>query len=1110
MKFENKFNPTNFLKGMIFLFASFMTTSVFGQAANHIVISEVAPMGGSSSAFNSGEYIELYNPFSTDVTFGANVKITSGGGTTTSNAAYWTISLAGKTIKGYGFLLIGDGGVAVTPDLLFPSSHNLANSGTRSSVQLMDGVTIIDAFGWDPLSISSPNCEVTAFQPSSTSSDKKSFERKSGVSATSHDTQGNAWDSNDNSKDFFENTPSTANPQNSYSPIAANPYNLSPTKGPGTVTVSPGVWKFNASTTIKFVLKTSSGNVVNGLKIVKPTTFVWDSSLFNVQPNTVNITQSADTTVFNNFTLTGTDSITITIPNVTAADTTDEFTFSILTSSDGASFSSITVQPKTLVYGLPKTAAEIKVKKSGVYSYLGKWVVMQGIVTAGNEFGGPSYLQDNTAGFAIYDSSVSNHIECGDEITVLGKVTSYNELFELTPASILETIGQGIAYDTLTLTIPQVKAQIQSGVEPYESRLIRINGIEKVLTTNNAPTSSWKVTGNGTNYNLVVGSDTIQARISAKTNLANLSIPSSKFDIVGDLGQYTNLYQLLPRSYDDIIVQGAGPRIVSFAPYESSISPSGMTFSFQTNSPGTTIINYGKTSAYGSTASDGNYVTQHQITLSGLDLSTVYHVRLGSSYSNDTTYTSDYIVETSSLTSTGTMNVYFNRSIDNSVSTGEDAQVVNISQKLLNRIDAAQHSIDLALYSLSGTVGSSIAAKLIDAKKRGVKVRVIGENDNSGTAPWTTLKSNAIQVIFDNYDATNAGAGLMHNKFVVVDNRDSSDTDDWVWTGSWNATDLGNNNDAQNVIEIQDKSLANAYTIEFEEMWGSNTNTPNASNSRFGARKMDNTPHIFNIAGTPVELYFDPSDNTTNHIGYALNASVSSINVGLLTFTRSDLAQILVNKKNAGEKVHVILDNKTDTGNQFSFLQNNGVDIRLKGNAVPGLFHHKYAVIDADKYSADQVVITGSHNWSSSAENSNNENTLVIHNHRIANLYLQEFKARYIEAGGTDVISDVAKNLNTEIPTNFDLKQNYPNPFNPTTTIIFSIPAVSRDLISTYIVTLKVYDVLGREVVTLVNEEKAPGNYEMKFDGTNLASGVYFYSLMTNGFFQTKKMILMK
>jgi len=94
-------------------------------------------------------------------------------------------------------------------------------------------------------------------------------------------------------------------------------------------------------------------------------------------------------------------------------------------------------------------------------------------------------------------------------------------------------------------------------------------------------------------------------------------------------------------------------------------------------------------------------------------------------------------------------------------------------------------------------------------------------------------------------------------------------------------------------------------------------------------------------------------------------------------------------------------------------------------------------------------------------------------------------------------------NNETNPPTEFDLYQNYPNPFNPYTTIEYQIPEIS-------LVTLKVYDVLGNEITTLVNEEKPAGSYEVEFDATTLPSGVYFYRLQAGDFFETKKMVLMK
>ena len=105
------------------------------------------------------------------------------------------------------------------------------------------------------------------------------------------------------------------------------------------------------------------------------------------------------------------------------------------------------------------------------------------------------------------------------------------------------------------------------------------------------------------------------------------------------------------------------------------------------------------------------------------------------------------------------------------------------------------------------------------------------------------------------------------------------------------------------------------------------------------------------LLGTHIELYFDPSDNTSNHIGVVLNAAKYSINISMLTFTYDYLAQVLINKKNEGDKVRVVLDNNTDNGNEYDNLLNNGIDIHLKGSALTGLLHHKYAIVDAETIS---------------------------------------------------------------------------------------------------------------------------------------------------------------
>ena len=118
-----------------------------------------------------------------------------------------------------------------------------------------------------------------------------------------------------------------------------------------------------------------------------------------------------------------------------------------------------------------------------------------------------------------------------------------------------------------------------------------------------------------------------------------------------------------------------------------------------------------------------------------------------------------------------------------------------------------------------------------------------------------------------------------------------------------------------------------------------------------------------------------------------------------------------------------------------------------------------------------------------------------------------QYRLKQIDNDGKYNYSDIVE-VNVETPTQFALEQNYPNPFNPTTTIKYSVPKIINHKSS--IINLKIYDILGNEVATLVNENKAPGNYEVNFDGSNLSSGVYFYRLETGSFTSVKKLMLIK
>jgi len=132
--------------------------------------------------------------------------------------------------------------------------------------------------------------------------------------------------------------------------------------------------------------------------------------------------------------------------------------------------------------------------------------------------------------------------------------------------------------------------------------------------------------------------------------------------------------------------------------------------------------------------------------------------------------------------------------------------------------------------------------------------------------------------------------------------------------------------------------------------------------------------------------------------------------------------------------------------------------------------------------------------------------------------YLRGCLINGILYGDTSVILGISK-ISSEVPNSFSLSQNYPNPFNPSTKIKFQVaPPLNLPLTGGDVpavagsvgVKLKIYDALGREVATLVNQQLQPGTYEAEWDASNYPSGVYFYKLETNNFSETKKLVLMK
>ncbi len=777
----------------------------------------------------------------------------------------------------------------------------------------------------------------------------------------------------------------------------------------------------------------------------------------------------------------------------------------------------------SFVYSQVVPIADLRMNDAnGVPVDTGQVFTISGIVTCSDQFGGPSAVQDETAGISIFGTNFTNQVELGDSVTVTSVLTHFNGLteFDFRRAGSSVTIHSTTEVPESTiLTINDIATQQWNGFEEYEGLLIRINNVTINASGNFA---------SGTNYNISDATGTLAAGLRIDNNVSTIigtPIPSGQVDIIGILGQYNNPpntppfddgYQVQPRFIQDIVYDGA-PLILTPV-YASDIDTNSFTVYFNTARNGNSQVKYGLTPSLelDSVVIDSN-TTIHKVEITGLQPFTLYYFKAYSTNDVGTSSSDLYSVRTASANpSPGTINVYFNFSVDTTVAIPGNAANGNVDfkSKLIERINTATYSIDLALYSFFGM--PEVADALVLAKNRGVKVRVVYDHRGGGALQNSMQTvANAGILISRRPNETSTFHGIMHNKFFIFDARDTIETNDWIWTGSWNVTSLevGWKN---NIVEINDPTIASAYTIEFEEMWGSNTDIPNPSNAKFGFNKIDNTPHNFNIGEKDIQLYFSPSDGTTNKINTQIGFANNNIYLAQYVITRDDIRDAIITQTNLGmDDLRGVVDQVNSQGSEFFTLQTYG---EMLENPSPTL-HHKYAILDASYSESFPTTITGSHNWSTSAEEDNDENTIIIRDVYITNQYMQEFKKRYNEAGGTGTFIIPVVGVEDDFEINefsYQLYQNYPNPFNPVTTIRFEIPSnppsspLSERGETGGFVSLKLYDMLGQEVKTLFEGEAPAGVIAVDFNADGLSSGVYIYRLQAGNFIASKKLMLMK
>jgi phosphatidylserine/phosphatidylglycerophosphate/cardiolipin synthase-like enzyme len=309
------------------------------------------------------------------------------------------------------------------------------------------------------------------------------------------------------------------------------------------------------------------------------------------------------------------------------------------------------------------------------------------------------------------------------------------------------------------------------------------------------------------------------------------------------------------------------------------------------------------------------------------------------------------------------------------VANNPDIIAGSIEEKLIQFINNAQASIHIASFEFNLT---PVADALIAAKNRGVDVKWITDDENGlgydtqpGRGQFALLTGAGIEVKDD------AGrSALMHNKFWIFDQQ-------IVWTGSTNVTANGIFKQNNNVLVVRSPDIAFTFEREFQELW----------TGQFGPRAPSTVSNQWAIIdGTPLQVLFSAEDHTISNLIAIVNDAKTSIRFLAFSFTDYPLAQAMIDRAKAGVDVKGVYETfgSTSEGSELKTFLCAGVPARQDGNA--SFLHDKIIIID------NSIVVTGSLNFSSNADDSNEENVVILDNPEIAALYLQEFDKLWNQA----------------------------------------------------------------------------------------------------------------
>ncbi|MEP7287652.1 MAG: phospholipase D-like domain-containing protein [Chloroflexota bacterium] len=300
-----------------------------------------------------------------------------------------------------------------------------------------------------------------------------------------------------------------------------------------------------------------------------------------------------------------------------------------------------------------------------------------------------------------------------------------------------------------------------------------------------------------------------------------------------------------------------------------------------------------------------------------------------------------------------------------------------MARYVLLSLKAAAKTIDIASFDFNLP---EVADALVAAKNRGVVVRAVldEKNGNQKLKASDSPSGIALDVVKTLTDAditvVNGGRsnGLMHDKIIIVDSK-------LLFMGSWNMSYNDTYRNNNNLLVIANPTLIANYQAKFNELFVS---------KRFGTKAQVKalTPR-FIIKGTVVENYFSPKDEVIAKLVNVVKSAQKSIKFMAFTYTQKDLTAAIIERAGAGIEVSGVIENRGASNGALPDLFCAGIPVRTDGNKYT--MHHKVIIID------DQIVVTGSFNFTQTADNANDDNVLIIYNAAVADQYNQEFAKVY-------------------------------------------------------------------------------------------------------------------